>query len=595
MIQFINSSELSLISKHADSFILENGLLERMDILDSLEGKKYTILPDRVKKEFDKAVKYVYDLTDKWSDCLSREYKQIMDADITVQGWKRFCTTYLYQLIFNLYWRYDKIKQLPIKDVFMVKTPFYDVFTDRGDYMSALVFSYPFSSDLDGYIFQALGGEIRIRTVPDIKPEGLIKRSLRLALTSPKDFVIRAKEYVKYKFKKKNTQSIALCDIENIGGEILLVKSRLPKSTEDKLSEKITCIDGVEFIIERNKTCIGKKIDIRRRNQLFGKLPCKSEFEVIARDIMPYIIPMSCIEYAEELGKRAIEICKNWSVRKIYHSAYSTELFELCISNMKDKGAVIYDIQHSGMYNTNYYVGFAEYNYQDFFLNWGWNPQELPFDNIIPVAVNRMPVEHEKEGGKLKNKKRFLMLGYTIVLSSIANGCDFSEYTHRQKNFIVNLPSAIRDNLVIRMKVDSDKSDLFMWCKSNYPRIRFEDIGSKPFAQSISESQLVICDHLSSAHLEALLLGKPIVVFEAMEIIKHNPVIIPYLKEMNKLGLYYQDGLDLAAELSKHEDYEVWLDRPEVKDFFQRYLRDTTGPEDRLEAWYHELIEKNGL
>ena len=172
-------------------------------------------------------------------------------------------------------------------------------------------------------------------------------------------------------------------------------------------------------------------------------------------------------------------------------------------------------------------------------------------------------------------------------------GCGeiFDNYIIQQKAFISNLTKELRTKLVIRMDERDELTDLRKWCKKKYPEVHFESIGDMTFTASALESELIVCDYYGSPHIEALMLGKPFVMFSGGNILVKNESINRYLIEMKKVGVYAENGKTMATEILRHKDFREWLSSENITKILEAYKLEMTGADKNIiNTWYKELI-----
>ena len=226
----------------------------------------------------------------------------------------------------------------------------------------------------------------------------------------------------------------------------------------------------------------------------------------------------------------------------------------------------------------------------DRFITWGWEATPNTLGKIMPVAMSRLPLQTKKQ---YKQKEKILLATGIPELNDYGAGWNYDRYVYEQKEFISNLSDMQRKKLVIRLRIsDRDKSGgLVTWCIEKYPEIKYENMNEIPFTDSLMESEFLVCDYYGTPHIEALMMGKPFVMFEGAHINVHNPAAREYLSKMESVGIYKKSGKEMALEISKHEKIDEWLSCKEIKDITIEYLNKMTGADkDIIDIWTEEFV-----
>lgn len=334
--------------------------------------------------------------------------------------------------------------------------------------------------------------------------------------------------------------------------------------------------------------------DYEERRKFFSMFKPENDFEKLLDSMVAAFIPKTFFEGAGELYNEAKNICKKWKYKKIYHSACMEEIFLLCAGIMRERGCLVCDIQHSAVYGNVYYFGFTEYSLYDRFCTWGWKPVGIPYRSIRNVAISRIPQKADRSGALKKDK--ILLACNNPELSIGGTGWSYLKYTKRQKEFIDNLSDECKKQLVIRTDITRSQSDLKIWCKKKYPYIKFESRFEISFTDSVKESKLLVCDYYGSPHIEALMLGCPFVIYNAAQLISPNIGLQSILDRMDRLGIYCEDGIEMAKVISERIcDIDAWMEQDEVKEVLRDYKHEVTGADqDIIKLWCSEFDGDQG-
>lgn len=593
--QLITTPDVSLIDCNADSFILSDEILERVDVVPALMNN-YSVLKEELNPEC-----YLGNLQDanalawKWArrigKGLNEKYNLCLDDDCWRYTLHWFLLGFLQELLAKLH----KYKQIDEHCIFLKRYEF-DI---NKKHSSDWYYSFDYHSVMWGDILRFYGHEeivlpLVVKKNKDKEKKENRKRNafykrigsaLKLFKANPRAFFDRVKAH----FLSTESEK----PFPDGGGEVLVIESRLPKEIEKRIvlrgNGSIEICGIKPFVIAADEIINKTDIDYDEREVFFSCLEIDDEIDRLIATMLPKFIPISLFEAFGNLYARASDLCSRWRYSKIYTCAAFSEVLDFCWGIMKKRGTQICDMQHAMTYTTNYYVGFNEYETFDRFITWGWTTNDKFFADIKPATMTRQPVISRN---KVKKKDKILLLMCQLtILATASIGYYFGNYSKRQKEFISALSDAVRKKLVIRMQESYLLTDIKIWCEKNYPDIKFEDLNDISFSDSVLESELVITDYYGSAPIEALILGVPFVMYNGLHVVRFTPGYVQFLERMEKLGIYAKDGKTMAEMINCHLDYDEWLSSQEIVDFFNDYKHSMTNlDKDVVNVWYDEFI-----
>ncbi len=166
----------------------------------------------------------------------------------------------------------------------------------------------------------------------------------------------------------------------------------------------------------------------------------------------------------------------------------------------------------------------------------------------------------------------------------------FENYLEWQSRFLYALAPEWKARLRLRPHYEDNGWQLVQRLKAQEPGLQLEK-WEKPFPQSLAQSRLYICDHLSTTFLEALSARKPTLLFWNEKSNLLRPEAQTYYQGLRNAGILFHnpEAAAQAVQLAAH-DVEAWWNKPErvaaVDSFCMRYAR---SEHDALTVWREEL------
>ncbi len=587
MVQFVVNPNPKYIDREADRYIILNENIIREDNKELLIGH-YSILDidETDAEKYQKDKEYINCLTDRVIQTYSERINKVFDISLSDEQIRYYVGIWLLNFLFDAYTRYKIVSSIKDSDVYTTVGTADPVKISQREYGFTNGFDQNYQMVLYAEIFEAIG--FTVKKLDD---------SVSVAHNSHTKRIDKWRERVEVLQKNPSYLWTRLCrafkDDALKDADILVVESRMPHSMENEITKRcgnsITFDNGWYFYSLMNPILQKHIVNKELRSALFDLEWGNNEFENIVFDLIGSLIPISFCEALPDIYIKAKNIVKVWNYKRIYHSAHITEMFAMCCALMKDKNASIIDIQHGAPYGISEYMRYNECRIWDGFIAWG-NVFGGNTDKVQVVAMSRIPL-HNSSCNNIIHNKILWTVGIPEKCDS-GYGWNWSNYTKEQKQFIENLTDKERERLCIRYRVSdvSMTGGLVEWCEANYPMIRFECLEDISFVDSLLESDFLICDYFSSSHLEALMVGKPFIMFEGAKIVEYTESAKKYINEFNKFGVFQKTGKELAEQFVIHEDTDKWLYNDELQKLYNDYLYTMTNTQKNLiDEWTKEF------
>lgn len=586
--QFIAHSDLGLIDKDVSGYILADKLFDRCDVREIVGDDIEVLEFDTDSEHYLANMKEVSELATKWTVILGEQLNKEFGLNIKEREWWFIIRGFLVSLIGEIKTKHDILKKIKGQGVYCKYYEIDTILRTDNEFEENLNYSLNYHLGIWASILKCNGVEIVTETLKKNISDNKVIRKARSAIK-----LIQANPR-RFKEKIQNILVGSKGVFPQASGEVLVMTSRMPLDIELDIVRKSN--GSVEFAVSDPFASTTNKIldhiipDQERRRHFLANIKPDNELEDLIIKLLPEYLPLSLFEGLKEMYNTASHICSKWKYRKVYHCADETDLFRFCMGIMAaQKGSLICDMQHAMTYSLNFYVGYKEYVQYDRFITWGWKSDEIKVGSFRRAAITRQPIKPIREH---ERKNKILLLALAVpILAYGKDGFYMGDYCEHQKSFISSLSPELRGQLVVRTDMPEDVSDLRRWCRKNYPAVKFESLRDIMLSDSVMESRLVITDYYGSAHIESYISGEPFVMYDGLKLIEFNPVCKPYLKKMKELGIYYENGKELAEAINQKEDYDVWLMSEEVKNLLEEYKNTMTGlNNDIADVWLKEFI-----
>ena len=513
---------------------------------------------------------YVARLCDRMISSACVELNEIHEVSFDYNEWKLYYGTWLYDILFSIYSSYKKIINYANTECVAI-IPYNDEQFTRCDMVEAIVKIANddfFHSNIYRQICTELG--IPVEICADKK-----KNRSRERLHNFIHFPAIRKEYVSKlvstKKESKSTEDIVLPLLHD--KKIILFKMRFSDAVKTELlqNESICIIDENDIdkmqhlLLERGDFTPHKKIGI------FDKLIPENEFERIAKNIISCNLPIELVEGFKVLNSYAEIYCSENSIKKIYSSAFVGQscLASLIAIYMQRKGAVLYDVQHSAVYNINLGNRFCEQYVFGHFLTWGVK-NENDDCNVKPVGITRL--NYDVNPGGQERKKGILLCSNPIEKYECGRNMLFAEYAEKHTVFLETLYPEKRKKIVTRIFADDYKSPIYQLYLHRFYNIRVQNVRDKSFFDAIEKAELVVADSYGSTHIEAMAMNKPVIFFDGITMLVRDQEVDKLLAELHEKRIYAFSPQEAATFVNDISNVKEWWEAEDVQFVVQKYL-----------------------
>ena len=329
---------------------------------------------------------------------------------------------------------------------------------------------------------------------------------------------------------------------------LFLIGTYLPAKTLAKIEMSADQFPLPRFGIKGNNSF---GFDVNSRQWTIPIDFAKDEFGIIARKLLPKLIPRIFIEGFSELMMQAEalpwpkspaviftsnhhfadDVFKAWAARKIAHGT------RLIIGEHGGFGVGLFNGAHS------YEVSVA-----DVYLSAGWS--DTRNKNIVPIGNFRLAgkVLRAKPTGKALmvcvNMPRFTFDARSMAISS-----QILDYFEDQFIFIDSLPSNFRDQVVVRLyPLDYGWEQKERWL-DHHPEISFGN-GRLSMFKSLEECRLFIGTYSATTYVDTLALNFPTVIFWNPERWEIKNEAKPYFVALKEAGIFHESPQSAARQVA---------------------------------------------
>lgn len=611
-IQLITDIDCAEIDKSADGYILPDESFRTEEILQQIDGS-YVVQDNTIsREELYKNKLYLCALGDRMIEWYGERINAYYGVQFSDAQWKILLGAPFYYILEDVHACYLSSKRCPFDTYVSYK---YDInvwpevktVTDLGCYLSGRNLRYRYFSWKYAMMFRLL--EMPVRCVD---------RAISRQFSTQEEYIYQKRLYQKqalmvrllrglrdprrvgrWAVRQLTHDSKSDVDINqwDLHGSVLAINSRLPAEIEQEIAERsggdITFFDYLPFKTLENSIS-DVPIDYHLRQRVIADFPFQNEFERVAQEFIRTLFPSILLEGFMKLYSLAGDITRTWNVRKIYHgSMQGYPLIAMCLALAKGRnGALICSIQHAVACPCQFVRGWHEYHFQDRFINWGWEPVDLPFQNIRRVSMSRLPRRENVSAGFLPTRKdKILLVVDEQAMLWHFDGVKTGGYLDELKAFVSGLTDENRKKLTVRLRWGFELQAFRSWCHAHYPMVQFESMRvDGVLSKSLLKHELVVCSTTyMSAHIEALILGKPTVMFEGTKAIP-NPCLIPHYNAMRECGLLCGSGAEMAETINKHKNFSEWTADEKTARIISEYMNEVAGVEkNTADVWYTEM------
>lgn len=315
--------------------------------------------------------------------------------------------------------------------------------------------------------------------------------------------------------------------------------------------------------------------------------------------LLPHEIPVSLLENFTAYARTATrEYPHSAAVLCSANAWYYDESFKhAAVRNLRN-GARLHGIQHGGNYGALELMPFENHEtaITDRYYTWGWTSGKS--DSVVqpmPAAklINRPLLGANAQPGDLLWVTTSLPR-YLVTYPYIPEY--FESYLSWQSRFLSALPQEWRDRLRLRPHYEDNGWNLVQRLKAMAPSLKLED-WQTPFATSLADCSLYICDHLSTTFLEAIAADKPTVLFWEEESNRLRPEALPYYQDLKAAGVLFHSPEEAAIAIQDiAADVETWWRQSERKlavgRFRQRFARRSADAFREWEREFRQVLSK---
>lgn len=314
---------------------------------------------------------------------------------------------------------------------------------------------------------------------------------------------------------------------------------------------------------EETEASVPSKFD---RSRIRVDLQPNDTFQKLCIESLGLDIPRCFIEDFAEVGEAARR--SYLATPKVIVSAnswYLKESFKQWAATRADEGALLAGVQHGGNYGSIEKMPSEDHEttITDVYYSWGWRRagrvaeiRPMP----APKLAGRRPLTGSNRSGIL-----YVMTSsprYSIQFPFVA--ASFSRYLEWQSRFLQACPLSVRKELRIRMHYEDFGWDVKERIDATVPGLSYSD-WSIPFMQDVAQSQLFVCDHLSTTFVEALVANVPTLLFWDTETNPLRAEAVAYYDRLRSAGILHGSPEAAAAAIPDLKEVSKWWHSAQVQ------------------------------
>lgn len=369
--------------------------------------------------------------------------------------------------------------------------------------------------------------------------------------------------------------------------DAVIINSYLPRKEEIKLQLKLFQFPQFWQSFSNDNF----SYDHLLREKINHNVPRADEFEKLAFNLLPLVIPRVFIEGFKQTIKKLDEL--SWPKRPKYIFTSNNFAFDECFkfytaSKVESYGCKYFVGQHGSNYGT--YLGserWPEVTTPHAFISWGWNPKNLDI-KVLPafnfkVSGNSHLSENDKSGKLLIIKR-----GPGTRDGPQDRNYEHIVYQNRVFKFFLNLSENIQKSTIVRLHHGSlalGASDHAMWEGHEVPveiNLGFDNIWNL-----IRRSRLIVHTYDSTTFLETLTLNIPTIGIWREGLDHLNPEARSSYQKLVDVGIIHLDVSVAAGHVKQcWESVEEWWNRVEVqearREFCRKYAIESKDPSGHL-------------
>lgn len=362
---------------------------------------------------------------------------------------------------------------------------------------------------------------------------------------------------------------------------------------ENKILFLMACRGDLWFDLSIDEQVSLLPLDRGMRKELLRININDHEFEKLFISCLELELPQIFIEGYSDFKKQVTQ--KYPFKPKAIWSATSwcwDESFKFWAAAQAEEGTILAGMQHGGNYGMDLIHPLEEHEIaiSAKYYSWGWEDRSKSSIRPMPVTkyiwCKRLGADNHKNGVLLAT---LAFPRYFYRYNNFSN-MDFQAYLKGQLRFVSHLSLEQKAQTRIRLFNDDYGWD----CRERWddfdPQVQLEDWSTK-FFDSMKNCRLHVSDHLSSTFVDALVVGKPTILFWDPGIFKVRTGAEAYLDDLRRAGILYDTPEKAAAAVDQvYDDVESWWNEAQrqtvITKFCHRFAR--TSP-TALKDWAEEI------
>lgn len=363
----------------------------------------------------------------------------------------------------------------------------------------------------------------------------------------------------------------ALYSIFGGRGKVVLCDSYFPK----RVVMRFALETMGKVIPVRSITAGGGKgaLDKACRGALGAALPARDAFEAAVAAMIGDDIPTCLLEDYVAIGAAARRHFPAEPKAILSATWAEDEPLKRWAAESQEHGTKLLVSQHGGGYGILRYFPWEDHEMGvvDRYYSWGWSSSRHP-DKTIPMPAGKFM--GRKSFGADNRKNGILWVAtewprYPLFPMNLR----FPEYLDWQARFLSAFPARLRGELRFRPHREDGGWEIIERLRDLRIPFRIES-WSAPFDQSLAESRLYVCDHLSTTFIDALVADKPTVLFWSPESNQLRPDAVPCMEALKAAGILFESPEAAAAAVdAAYDDVEGWWGDPRRREARRIFCR----------------------
>ncbi len=319
-----------------------------------------------------------------------------------------------------------------------------------------------------------------------------------------------------------------------------------------------------------------------------------SEFKRLIFTLLPECIPLIYIEGYTPLTEFIPHEFPS-PPKTIFSSiGWYADPFKIWAATCAEQGTILLGTQHGGDYGSLTFNSLCDYEIDlvDRFYSWGWTHQKYK-NKVTPMPTNKLAGVKQESPTSEQPEILYVTTASLRFLYRFDNltYADMPEYIEWQSRFL-NALSGSGIPLRIRLYHDDHGWDIKEQIQMNAPGYPIES-WSIPFAQSLHNCRLYVCDHLSTTFLESLYRNKPTVIFWD----KQKNTLLPeariFYDALHDAQILFYTPEEASCTIKKiYSDIPAWWNAPgrqaAIRMFCNNFARSSNNSDAK--DWTKELM-----